>query len=331
MLRNNKIAVVVPCFNEDSNIAKVINTMPNFVDLIVVVDDASTDKTIDEVKRLSIGDSRIHLLTSQRNGGVGSAISKGCIHALEEESDVVAVMAGDGQMDPEILEKIIWPIILDEVDFTKTNRLFDMASYSDIPKHRFIGNFILSLFTKIASGYWKISDAQSGYTAINKKGLSRVDWKRMYPRYGQPNDLLITLNILNLRVGDIFTPPRYGVGEKSKMKIHKVLFTIPPILWKGFWKRLWLKYVVRNSHPLVILYISSVLAGLISIFFFGKLFLSFILDGDVPQTSAILFSFSALFSLQSLSFAMWFDLQYNESNQKSYILEDIFLDDAGKK
>jgi glycosyltransferase involved in cell wall biosynthesis len=326
MLRDKRIAVVVPCFNEEDNIVRVLSTMPSFVDLIIVVDDASTDGTVLQIEKFHEKDARVHLISLDINSGVGAAISCGHIFARQMQFDVVAVMAGDGQMDPEILSKIVWPVVLDEVDFTKTNRLFDVSSTIEIPKHRFIGNFILSLFTKIASGYWKISDAQSGYTAISRRGLNQIPWEKMYPRYGQPNDLLISLNILDLKVADIYTPPRYNVGEKSKMRIRRVIFTIPKILWTGFWRRIWAKYVVKNSHPLVILYLAGFASGLISIILFLRLLIGFMLTRDVLLVSAILYSFSALFSLQCFSFAMWFDLQHNESKQFSYSLDDIEVD-----
>jgi glycosyltransferase involved in cell wall biosynthesis len=323
VLKDKRIAVVVPCFNEESNIINVLRSIPEFVDSIIVIDDASHDQTVHKVMRYMTEDSRLELLCLDINSGVGAAISKGLLFARDFDIDIVAVMAGDGQMDPSLLIKVVWPIILNEADFTKTNRLFDVSSAIKIPKHRFIGNFILSLFTKIASGYWKISDAQSGYTAIGKKGIDQIPWEKMYPRYGQPNDLLITLNTLNFRVADIHTPPRYNVGENSKMKISKVLFTIPLILWKGFWRRLWVKYVVRDSHPLVILYLAAFSSGAFSLFLFTRMLFSFFISGEDFLVSATLFSFLALFSLQCFSFAMWFDLQANEDKQLTYALDDI--------
>jgi hypothetical protein len=148
----------------------------------------------------------------------------------------------------------------------------------------------------------------------------------MYPRYGQPNDLLISLNILDLRVADIYTPPRYNVGEKSKMKIRRVLFTIPRILWSGFWRRIWIKYVVKNSHPLVILYLAGFTSGLISLLLFIRILAGFLITSDVLLISLITFSFSALLSLQCFSFAMWFDLQMNENKQSAYSLEEIVIE-----
>jgi glycosyltransferase involved in cell wall biosynthesis len=323
MLLNNLIAVVIPCFNEQDNISKVIQTLPDFVDYIIVIDDASVDGTVAIVKQLIESDERIRLLELDSNSGVGAAISAGYIRAVELDVDVAAVLAGDGQMDPDILLNLIWPIINGETDFTKSNRLFDPTSESIIPKHRYVGNFILSLLTKIASGYWKISDAQSGYTAIGKKALKAIKWKEMYPRYGQPNDLLISLNINEFRVADVFTPPRYDVGEKSKMKIRVVIFTIPLLLLRGFFRRLWSKYIVRNSHPIVLLYFSAMIGGFISFVFFLRLISEYFVTGDVPILSTIIFCFTFLASLQSTSFAMWFDLQLNDKLQNSYTLEEI--------
>jgi glycosyltransferase involved in cell wall biosynthesis len=327
VLNHKKFAVVIPCFNESNNISNVIETIPAFVDVVIVIDDASTDDTTIEVSKHVINNPRIKLITSRVNSGVGAAISKGYLLARDLQVDVVAVMAGDGQMDPTLLSRVAWPVVTDQVDFSKTNRLFDVASIIDIPRHRYIGNFILSFLTKIASGYWKISDAQSGYTVINKKALQEIAWEKMYPRYGQPNDLLISLNTLDFKVADIYTPPRYGVGEQSKMKIRKVIFSIPKILWLGFWRRLWIKYVVRNSHPLVILYLSAFFGGIISFILFIRLLIGFILTNDILLVSAVLFSFSTLFSLQCLSFAMWLDLQSNEERQLTYRLDDIIVED----
>ncbi len=116
------------------------------------------------------------------------------------------------------------------------------------------------MLTKIASGYWHIADSQSGYTAINKKALRLVNWDKMYKRYGQPNDLLVLLNIFNLKVRDIYTEPLYDVGENSKLSIPRVIFTIPFLLFRRFLYRLKEKYIIRDFHPLVFFYASGFLA-----------------------------------------------------------------------
>ena len=110
---------------------------------------------------------------------------------------------------------LVRPVVLDEVDYTKANRLFTGEAWNLIPHYRYLGNAMLSLLTKIASGYWHIADSQAGYTAINRRMLELLDLENVYPRYGYPNDMLVHLNVWSARVRDIPSRPIYGIGEKS--------------------------------------------------------------------------------------------------------------------
>ena len=209
-------------------ISTVLTTMPEFVDMMIVVDDASGDNTVKIVEEEMRKDPRVRLIVHEHNAGVGAAIATGYKRALDDDMDVVAVMAGDGQMPPEDLYRFVAPVALGETDYTKGNRLFRGESWNTIPKYRYFGNAVLSLMTKIASGYWHIADFQSGYTAISKIALERLDLDKIYPRYGMPNDLLIKLNIHNFRVRDISTRPVYHQEGKSGIRLHNV---IPKITW----------------------------------------------------------------------------------------------------
>jgi hypothetical protein len=133
----------------------------------------------------------------------------------------------------------------------------------------------------------------------------------MYKRYGQPNDLLVSLNIANMRVCDVPVEPVYGVGEVSGINIRKAIFTIGWLLLKLFFKRLFEKYVVRDFHPLVLFYSFGILLKLISLPLFVRLVYLSIADGYVPKVNLILFVFTFLSSVQFLLFAMWFDMEAN--------------------
>lgn len=176
MYKGKKILVVVPAYNEEKLIAGVLKTIPEWVDAIVVVDDASKDRTSEIVNSLKEKDSRIALIVHSENKGVGASIADGYKWALKNGYDVAVVMAGDGQMDPADLPSILDPVVSGEVDYSKGNRFFTGEAYQKMPKIRYFGNAVLSLLTKIASGYWHIADSQSGYTAINKKALQLIDW-----------------------------------------------------------------------------------------------------------------------------------------------------------
>jgi glycosyltransferase involved in cell wall biosynthesis len=254
MYQNTSIAVVVPAHNEETQIGKVIETMPDYVDQIIVVDDQSSDDTVKAVKRYCQTDKRITLIEHETNLGVGGAIASGYKRARDNELDVTAVMAGDGQMDPDDLINVINPIVSGAADYSKGNRLFFGDAWKMIPHYRYLGNSFLSLMTKIASGYWHIADSQSGYTAISLTALKRIDPDTIYKDYGMPNDLLISLNQYDFRVRDVHIRPVYNIGEKSGIKLMRVIPRISWLLFKGFWRRLLFKYVIKDFHPLIFFY-----------------------------------------------------------------------------
>ncbi|HPX05218.1 MAG TPA: hypothetical protein PLC17_04710, partial [Tenuifilaceae bacterium] len=207
---------------------------------------------------------------------------------------------------------LIEPIVNGETDYTKTNRLFYGDAFNQIPKVRYFGNSILSLLTKIASGYWHIADSQSGYTAIGKEPLQLIDWDKMYKRYGQPNDLLVRLNIYNFRVRDIITKPVYNVGEKSKMKVHHVVFTIGWLLIKQFFFRLKEKYVIRDFHPLVFFYFFGFFLMAASIPLFVRFMYFWIAFNHIPKVNFLAWMFAVIMGIQFILFAMWFDMDNNK-------------------
>jgi hypothetical protein len=165
----------------------------------------------------------------------------------------------------------------------------------------------------VASGYWHVADSQCGYTAISRVAIERVEPEKIYPRYGMPNDLLIRLNVHNFRVVDVSVRPLYKVGEKSGIRLRKVIFTIPWILFKGFWKRLFFKYVVLDFHPLVFFYIMGLSLAPFGLFFGLYLVALRLFGTSVATTSALFAAFLFISGLQSLFFAMWFDMEYNRN------------------
>ncbi|MDX1512891.1 MAG: glycosyltransferase family 2 protein [Gammaproteobacteria bacterium] len=312
MFEGAKIGVVVPCYDEERLIARVLETMPDFVDRIYVVDDRSTDATAEVVRRHAEGDPRIELIVHELNQGVGGAIATGYKAALSDRVDVTVVMAGDAQMDPDDLPAIVGPVARGECDYTKGNRLFTGDAWRVIPRVRYLGNSAISLLTKMASGYWHVADSQSGYTAINLKALETIDWDRMYKRYGQPNDLLVRLNIYNFRVRDVPVRPIYNIGERSGIKPLRMIPRLSWLLWRLFLFRMLQKYVIRDFHPLIFFYTLG-LALFPSGFLLGMyLFIYRLSVGPVAGTTAIFAAFLVITGLQFLCFAMWFDMDYNK-------------------
>jgi len=313
MYLKKTIAVVVPAYNEEKLIARTLKEIPDLVDKMIVVDDASTDNTARIAAELAENDQRIQLIQHQVNQGVGGAIVTGYKKARDLEIDATVVMAGDAQMDPSDLVRIIEPVANGSADYTKGNRLFYGDSWNMIPHYRYLGNSFLSLMTKISSGYWHIADSQSGYTAISLIALQRVNLDKIYKRYGMPNDLLIKLNQHDFRVRDVHVRPVYNVGEKSGIKLIQVIPKISWILFKGFWQRLVFKYVIKDFHPLIFFFLLSFILLGASVPLTIRLFYVWAVTGNIPDINAMALVFTAISGLQTLFFGMWFDMEYNKN------------------
>jgi glycosyltransferase involved in cell wall biosynthesis len=309
VLDGKRVAVVVPAHNEEKLIAETIRGIPEFVDRVYVVDDLSSDGTVEAVRALA--DPRVELIEHERNLGVGGAILTGYQRALAERLDVTAVMAADAQMDPGDLETLSGAVARGEVDYAKANRLFTGQAWEVIPRYRYLGNAVLSLLTKIASGYWHIADSQSGYTAISLQYLELLDLDRIYQRYGFPNDLLVHLNVWNARVRDYPSRPIYGVGERSGIRLRKVIPTISWLLVKGFFWRMRVKYVIRDFHPLVFFYALGMLATLIGLGLGIAELVLRILGNNITPATIVLVALLLISGSQFTLFAMWFDMESN--------------------
>lgn len=311
MYGGKSVAVVVPAYNEETQIARVIETMPDFIDHIVIVDDCSKDKTVEVVERYRKDHPRVVLIRHEVNQGVGGAIATGYKWARDKDIDIAVVMAGDGQMDPADLPALLDPVVEGRADYSKGNRLFTGEAFKKIPKVRYFGNAALSLFTKIASGYWHVADSQTGYTAINRAALHAIDWDSTYKRYGQPNDLLVRLNVLDFRVVDVPVQPVYNIGEKSGIRIHKAIFTIGWLLLKLFFWRLKEKYIIRDFHPLVFFYLMGLFMMGLSLIFAIRTVVLWSIDKSVPELSLLIWLFSFAIGFNAIGFAMWFDYETN--------------------
>jgi len=310
LFRTYKIGVVVPAYNEELLVQETIEGIPAYVDKIYIINDASTDRTAEIIN--SKIDPRVIPIHHEVNKGVGAAIINGYKHALADEMDLVAVMAGDNQMDPNQLPRLIMPIIEGKADYTKGNRLLSPAMRQGMPPWRTLGNGLLSLITKIGSGYWNVADPQNGYTVISRNALETIDIESLYTYYGYCNDILLKMNVYGLRVMDVAMPSRYG-SEKSKIKYGRYIYKVAPMIFKGFLWRLKMKYIVLDFHPLVLFYFASMVLvpmGLLLgiLIALQKMFLHWTISENYLLLDSIIF----LVGIQLLLFAMFFDMQVNK-------------------
>jgi glycosyltransferase involved in cell wall biosynthesis len=294
--KDRRIAVLVPAFNEAAHVGDVVRTAPDFVDDIIVVDDASGDGTGQAA--LAVGDPRVVLITHPVNQGLGATLVDAHKEAIARDADISVVMAGDGQMDPAYLPALLDPIVEDGYDFTKGNRFFARNSWKGMPRHRILGNILLTFLTKLATGYWDIFDPQNGYTAITRDAQREIDWDSVARDYSFENDVLGWLALDKRRVKDVRIPAVYG-SEVSDIRLGTVVPAILRTLRRVFWRRIMVNYVVASFSPVALFLFSSLLMGLWSLGF-GAWVVAQKLGGTTPTTATVM--------LVVLPFLMGFEL-----------------------
>lgn len=239
MLSSKYLSVVIPAYNEDSLITATLESIPSYIDKIIVIDDCSKDSTLDKITQFK--DDRLICISHEVNKGVGAAIVSGYKESLKEGIDIAIVIAGDHQMDTKHIPELIDPIMKEGYGYVKGNRLINREYMRGMSRWRRFGNRILTILNKISTGYWDISDPQNGYTAISRNCMEMLALDELYPRYGYCNHMLAMMNVNGCKVKDIPIPARYG-NEKSKIVYHKYIFSVSMLLTKCYFWRVRHKY-----------------------------------------------------------------------------------------
>lgn len=224
MYLEHSIAVVIPTYNEEDFVAQTISSVPNFVDWIIVVNDASNDGSLKAITRVKT--TKVQIVNHKNNLGVGAATISGYRSALALGAHIIVVMDGDGQMDAKDLPNMLNALITNSYDYVKGNRFLD-KSINTMPKVRYLGNYIFSYLMSYTLSLPFIIDSQCGYTAITSKAVKQLDLDKLYPRYGFLNSLLFSLVEKNLHIGIVSVQTIYG---KEKSDINPFI-TVPTILY----------------------------------------------------------------------------------------------------
>ncbi|QCS42120.1 glycosyltransferase family 2 protein [Natrinema versiforme] len=331
MYKGKQIGVVVTAYDEAAFVGRVIETVPDFVDRIYAIDDRSPDESWDVIQRvadqlneeaddetadseLAVADGgdgrRVVPIRHEENHGYGAAVKTGYRRAAEDGIDIVAVMNGDGQMDPAILDRIIDPVVTGEADYAKGNRLRSAEDRAEMSTFRFVGNAMLTGLSKFASGYWSIGDPQNGYTAISREAIEELDLESITDQYGFLNHLLTHLNVAGCRVADVPMSAVYG-DEESSIKYVPFVRFVSLLLLRSFCWRLKTRYVVRSFNPAVVYYAAGT-AGLAggAAGVLGSAARA--IDGNDGFTAGLASFVAGLLGLVSLGTAIRLDAEANE-------------------
>jgi glycosyltransferase involved in cell wall biosynthesis len=246
MYRGSSVAVVVPAYNEEDLIQETLAGMPDYVDRVYVVNDGSKDGTEERIRAFASKDNRFVLINHETNKGVGAAIVTGYSRSYSDKMDISVVMAGDNQMDPLELSKLLDPIINGEADYTKGNRLESRDTAKGMSDWRYLGNNLLTFMTRFAAGNKRITDPQNGYTAIRNEVFKQMRPEKIFTWYGYCNDILVKLSTYGFAIKDVVIPARYG-REKSKITYPKYIFRISRLLFNEFVWRLNYQHLRESS------------------------------------------------------------------------------------
>ncbi len=313
MLGDKTIGVLMPAYNEERLIGRTLASVPAFVDTIIVVNDGSSDRTLDEIRARQRVDPRIVLVNHEKNCGLGRSIIDGYLASRRLGLDVTVTMDGDGQMHPDDLPRVAGPVADGLADYCKGNRLLHRDVAATMPTYRLIGNAALTFLTKFATGYWQLMDPQCAYAAISRRALAAIPIERMTTGYGYNADILNMLNVYNFRVAMVEVQPVYG-DERSKIVLRKYIPRVSRLLVRLFFRRLIRKYVVRNFNPLCLSYLVGLfllLFGSAPLLLLLLVFYFWFSDGGFPRTTLICLMFTTIAGLQILLSAVQYDMEDN--------------------
>ena len=239
-----RIAVVIPSYRVSRSVLDVIRRIGPEAASIYVVDDACPEQSGERVSS-DCRDPRVRVIRHSSNQGVGGAVMTGYRAAMDDGADIVVKLDGDGQMAPELLPTIVTPLLAGEADYAKGNRFFDLDGLSSMPAVRLWGNAILSILSKLSTGYWNVVDPTNGYTAIHASVLRRLPLQKISRSYFFETDVLFRLNTLRAVVVDVPMDAVYG-EEVSNLRVTRVLGEFLGKHLRNFAKRIFYNYFLRD-------------------------------------------------------------------------------------
>lgn len=265
MYRKLETAVVIPCYNEEKMITQTIKKIPEYIDHIIAVNDASTDNTIEVLNKLKKQYSKLIVVDNKVNQGVGGALITGYDYAIKNtKATAIGIVAGDDQFDSSYLKAMLDDFIDQSADYVKASRFFHREAFKTMPKYRQFGNIFISLLTKFSTGYYSITDITNGCGWLRREIIEKVDFSIVEKRYDYETSMLTALSIANAKVIDHAVPAHYG-DEKSTIKLIPTAWRNLKAVWKGFWRRIYYKYVLYGFHPVALFLFTGMFFLIISL------------------------------------------------------------------
>ena len=302
-----RLAAVIPCFRVRRHIVSVVEGVLPHVDHAFVVDDCCPEQT-GELVQATFPPDRVTVLRHRKNLGVGGATMTGYAAAFAAGYDIAIKLDGDGQMDPQYIQDLVQPILAREADYTKGNRFYQREHAARMPAIRLFGNSVLSLMTKVSTGYWNVMDPTNGFTAIHVVAAREVDMVKVDRRYFFESDILFRLAIARAVVMDVPMPAIYGL-ETSNLSIGSVLLEFPVKHVRNLFKRFAYNYLVRDFSVGTVQFLAGIALTTFGITFGAISWIrNATLDQNTPVGTVILATLPIILGFQLLLAALSFDI-----------------------
>jgi glycosyltransferase involved in cell wall biosynthesis len=205
MLNGSKIVVVMPAYNAEKTLKSTYNDIPfDIVDDVVLVDDASSDRT-PEIAR-SMG---IHTVVHGKNLGYGGN-QKSCYRAaLELGADIVIMLHPDYQYTPKLIPAMAAMIAYGEFDAVLASRILGTGALKGgMPLYKYVANRFLTLFENLLLGH-KLSEYHTGYRAFSRKILEQLPLENNSDDFVFDNQMLAQIIWFGYRIGELSCPAKY--------------------------------------------------------------------------------------------------------------------------
>ena len=211
MLNNKKIVIVMPAYNAQATLKETFDNIPKeFVDEIILVDDCSTDKTVELSCELGI-----KTIEHKENLGYGANQKTCYAHALELGADIVIMLHPDFQYDPRLIPSLASMIAYDNYDCAIASRmLVGSAKNSKMPKYKYFANKFLTCFQNFFLNK-NLSEYHSGYRAFSKEVLKSLPYEKMNNDFVFDNEMLALIYFKGFSIGEISCPTKYFDGASS--------------------------------------------------------------------------------------------------------------------
>lgn len=308
-LKSHRIAAVIPAYGVEKQIQGVLRDLPPYLKHIIVVDDASGDRTASLVSAAARRNRRLVLVRHATNQGVGAAVATGLRKARELGADIVVKIDGDGQMDMSYLPALLAPLVLGKADYAKGNRFRDFGALRKMPIIRRIGNMGLGFLAKAATGYWHLFDPTNGFVAIRADTLDQLPLDQIDRGYYFEISMLANLYLLGAVVQDIPMPARYR-DEVSNLAVERVLLEFPWKLLATGVRRVVMKNFLYDFSMVSIYLLTGVPLLLFGVIFGGIKWLQYWRLGiPAPTGTVILPTLAVLLGIQLLLSAVESDLR----------------------